>query len=684
MPIDFAASAADYKSILIELRDDVQRLKGSSTIASLATVMGPAVQAGMQETSALEAKLQGDTMLTQLLADQSPLLYNRVIELTQEHCETDRIRVLANATALADEGFVQPQSSMVAKTELTVNKLEAKSKELLNEAEAKANIISRKRADILSVFDSSMLVVTEQSKRIQAFDNKMAELATELAANMSSEHLSTDEMCTQILKISTAQKAFGSQKEIALKAIMEHFGEAMTLGRSKSTDLVALTIPENIEAGKGTALMENLTLYLAGRSDHYYALMPYVQRILSDYDPISGMCYKPPDIHEGISDIPVEIRGAYAAQAKTLYNMLISKLTANVKRLVKSTFQYGVNEESALCSEYDGPMALFALICMFRPCTLEYTEKIESALYDAHKGFNGQNLRKHIKSLRAVLLEAQELAIELKWKQSGKPIVDIMTHKDHNMSDALSAFKNAVISDKNSLAQLDKLFAAIESQCKRDEQHDDKHGGNTKKHANSAYGKGAPDSGMRGECRFGARCTRDNCFFTHPGTEISTSKGKGDGKKDKGKGKGNCKAKGCSKPCGEPNHLGVAKSVCKDCFKLAISDRDKGVMLKDGTHFKAPPLSNQKNDSVNLSKGQKKTFKKALQAYADSAKNDADDQEFEEWDGDMTQTEDKPGPLSSKRRVKYEADTKTHDGAKKPKGDSQIKAFAAAMGFKLH
>ena len=57
-----------------------------------------------------------------------------------------------------------------------------------------------------------------------------------------------EEMCVQITKINTAQKAFQSQKELTLKAIMEHFGEAMTLGRSKATDLVALTILENIEA----------------------------------------------------------------------------------------------------------------------------------------------------------------------------------------------------------------------------------------------------------------------------------------------------------------------------------------------------------------------------------------------------------------------------------------------------
>jgi hypothetical protein len=138
------------------------------------------------------------------------------------------------------------QRGMSDKTDCTIVKFEAKSKELMNEAKAKANIISRKRADILSVFEASMKVVTENSKKIQTFDTRLEDLATELATKMNDESLDNDQICVQITKINTAQKAFQSQKELTLKTIIEHFGEAMTLGRSKTTDLVALTIPDRL------------------------------------------------------------------------------------------------------------------------------------------------------------------------------------------------------------------------------------------------------------------------------------------------------------------------------------------------------------------------------------------------------------------------------------------------------
>ena len=356
MPIDFTVALAEYRALAIELRDDVQRSRSACNINTLATVMGPALNGAGEETVDLETKLRDDTMLTQLIADESPAIYIRLLDLIEEHSQQVRINMLSAATKLLDDGYIAPELSRADKTDSTIAKLEAKSKELLNEAEAKANIISRKRADIVSVFDTSMTEVTDRSRQIQTFDLRLEALAAELTLKMNDTTLGNDEICVQITKINSAQKAFQSQKELTLKAIMEHFGEAMTLGRSKTTDLVALTIPENIEAGKGTALMENLTLYLAGRSDHYYALMPYVQRIISDYDPVTGMCYKPPDIIDGLHTIPEEIRASYSTQAKVLYNTIISKLTANDKRLVKSTFQYGLNDDTALCHEHDGPV----------------------------------------------------------------------------------------------------------------------------------------------------------------------------------------------------------------------------------------------------------------------------------------------------------------------------------------
>jgi hypothetical protein len=676
MPADLATAVAQYQQLLIQLRDDLQRTKANCDVASLATVMGPAVNAGAEEAAAIENYLKADTVLAQLIAEQSPAVYTKLAEMLALKTTQSSTATLASATTLLDQGFVQVQISLGNKSEQTLTKLENKSRELLNEAEAKANVISRKRADILAVFEQSIALVTDQSRRIHGFDERLKGLAEELTGHCNNDALDTDDMCNKISKINIAQKALGSQKEMALNTITGHFGEAMNQGRGKNTDLVALTIPDNIEAGKGAALMDNLTLYLSGRADKYYALMPYVQRIISDYDPVTGMCYKPPNLEEELSLIPEELRSAYGIQSKSLYNTLISKLTTNVKRLVKSTFQYGLHEETALCAEHDGPTALFALICMFRPCTLEHTEKIENVLYDAHKGFKTGNIRKHIKSLRSVLLEAQELALDIKWTHSGKTIVESLSHKDHNMSDALKDFKNIACTDKNTTAQLDKLFAAIESQCKRDEKHDDKNGGSDK-HANGAESYKGSVMGRLGNnvkedyrsnipCRHNP-CTHQDCKFKHPST--TKPKGKGGGKGG-GKGSGKdgahkadpCLGKGC--PDKSPADY---RFLCVTCFKKSC---DHGsIELKDGTRYP------REKANMGFSDNQMKGMKSALAALKEELQADPCE--------DSDELDAPAGPKSFKRKVQIAA--AAQQSSKKTKGGQtkEFKAFAAKLGLNV-
>jgi hypothetical protein len=220
MPIDFTIALAEYRALAIELRDDVLRSRSACNISTLATVMGPALLEAGEETVVLEAKLRADAMLTQLIADQSTAIYPRLLELIAEHSQQVRINMLAAVTKLLDDGYINPELCRSDKTDSTIVKLEAKSKELLNEAEAKASIISRKRADIVSVFDTSMKEVTDRSRQIQTFDIRLEGLASELTLKMNDKNLGNDKICVQTTRINTSQKAFQSQKELTLKDIM--------------------------------------------------------------------------------------------------------------------------------------------------------------------------------------------------------------------------------------------------------------------------------------------------------------------------------------------------------------------------------------------------------------------------------------------------------------------------------
>ena len=50
--------------------------------------------------------------------------------------------------------------------------------------------------------------------------------------------------------------------------------------------------------------------------------------------------------------------------------------------------------------------------------------------------------------------------------------MEYLVYTDHNMTEALKPFRKLVVADKDTTAQLDKLFAVIEAQCKRNNKHD--------------------------------------------------------------------------------------------------------------------------------------------------------------------------------------------------------------------
>ena len=51
--------------------------------------------------------------------------------------------------------------------------------------------------------------------------------------------------------------------------------------------------------------------------------------------------------------------------------------------------------------------------------------------------------------------------------------MDLLVHNDHNIANALIAFKKLSVADEDCTAQLDKLFAAVDAQCRRNDKHDE-------------------------------------------------------------------------------------------------------------------------------------------------------------------------------------------------------------------
>jgi hypothetical protein len=671
------SSIAEYRELHITMRDDINRFGTVLSGDTLTTVMGTAFRAGVMGSAETLASLTENNVLQAMLStlENKDGVLALIADLIEGTTTAAGKAAVMEAKNQIDMQVIAPMNELMRQAASTMTRIEASSKLLLAGAEAKANLITRKRQEAQSTFTTSLELVKDKSKIINILDVKLDQMSKDL--NDASTDGSTDQeaMYKRIAFIANAQRALGNQKDLAKQQMINHFGDQTGVGKSNK-ELINLTIPENIEQGKGKELMANFENYINGRADQYYALMPYLMRELEDYDHSTGACFKPPCTEEKTDEIPVEIRSNYVNQSKTLYVAIMAKLSDTVKSLVKATFEYGVTDIPARCAENDGPNLLFALICMFRPCNVEYTEELESTFMDAHHAFHGNDPREVIKGLREPLIEAQNLQVPLKWKQCGKRIVDYLSFNDHNMGEALKNFKKLEVADKDSTAQLDKLFAAIEAQCKRNEKHDGKSTAFgmrlIKREEPDSYDKDADTLAKRRAkqpCWNGDACKKlPNCPFLHEDRNKKGAEGKGSRKSRGGKAEQpsanptTCLGIGC--PAKAPRN----KKLCTTCFMKAV-EASGPTKLEDGSTF-------TKESPERFSKSKFSVLKNAMLALAGYGELNAESDDEE--DEDQKAPVGVGGPASSSKRKRANTAKATDDAQKR------VKEFAESLGVELN
>ena len=166
------------------------------------------------------------------------------------------------------------------------------------------------------------------------------------------------------------------QKSLVLNIIKDHYGQHA--GASADSD--QLVIPENLDKGKGKALIEAIETYLRSRISQFWPILPCMDRIISDFDTTKKTFYKPPCIVESKADIPEEFRDLYMDAAKFLFSefkLALSHMPTVMARL-RSSFVCGESNDMGLCKDNDGPMALFSLMCHYRVSSNDNEETLRN------------------------------------------------------------------------------------------------------------------------------------------------------------------------------------------------------------------------------------------------------------------------------------------------------------------
>ena len=393
-----------------------------------------------------------------------------------------------------------------------------------------------KQQQAIKKYEKDILFLIEQTK---AYETAHAQytLAREGAGhirtnNTMSELAEPDSNPARLLK----QYDAATQAGVASTRALENEKLAYFNNGSWSMDScptpASLQVPADmISHSRNDWIMRELPLWYRTRVKSLFTVIPYLDRILNDYNSRTSVYWAAPDIHH-TGDIPEVIRETWIEQNLALGNLLTNAMPLSLQQAVTAPYLIGNKTDMVQVDKRDGLAMVCSLLTQASPHTSEYKAKIDTNLFAAgEKAKEMGDPVKFVKNMREDLLEAARLNVPFRW-HIGATIITALTCKHTLFGRELEGFSRTCTNEEDSGPHMELLLSKILTTNQMICDHENNHAwwNSTMPSAHLARGNNTHDSDPTNhagtQCRFGTNCKfiGTKCKRTH--VKLSDKKGK--------------------------------------------------------------------------------------------------------------------------------------------------------------
>ena len=380
---------------------------------------------------------------------------------------------------------------------------------------------------------------------------------------------------------------------------------------------VDLNIPTDIlEKSRGQWVRQEIPAWFRNHANELYPVIPYVNRIINDYDPLTGEYWKPPTLTEAEDKIPQAYREEWEKANRSLATKLINSMSNGMLTKITSSYEYGSNQDKTARADHeDGLSLVFAIVTLSSPNTTEYRDDIDRKMHSCADLAASGNPTDFVKTVRGLLAEAVRLNLPVKWHVA-KQIINHLSSRNALFARDLGPSAASCTNQDDSAEQFDALLTKIEN---TNTQIKNVNGdawwvSNPRAHNAKAY-TGKPEE----ICRFGKDCrNKSNGLCNRDHSKKGKGKGAGKGKDGKGatktfsgknsKERGECVGKDC------PKEKSPNGDLCGDCWTKAKADGGYTNQYGKRVNITANGKNKKPKAEANMAKGNNTSGPLAIEA----------------------------------------------------------------------